>query len=363
MKYTLFALVALFMVACGNQTTYVPVQSAPSNQVVNHVGADYEEFYDGSEDFPHTVLRFLKTAPNGMALQQMLNTQGNHNLDLDQDGYIDMCRVIERDRSGLYSYKKVFIIQAYNYNSWQDVVRIDLSNRTGMMVLELSGNSDIYGEGYYLHPTFAQPLRNYAFFVWSYSPRLYVSSWDLRYSPSTYRYSTVSRSVYRTRTKSVTRVKTTRSSAPKLKRSGKYTMKSNPKVKQNTAKRLSSKTSSTKASSQKVSQVNQNRKHGYKETKNENKVGGAFGKKPTQNKATPSKKPLDTKKAPAKKPTNTKKYPTSKPLNTKKAPPSKNNRPKASRGSNSRGKSSATKSNSRSSSSKSKTKSSRKRNK
>lgn len=147
------------------------------------------------------ALELFKRSSSLEEFERLLNSADSkvNNLDLNDDGYVDYIRVIDRQAGNVHA----FILQAAisEYES-QDVAVIELEKLdNGKAVLQITGDEDIYGVETIIEPT--QEVRTYAgattsrevVNVWTwptvryvYSPSyvVWVSPWRWTYRPHWY---------------------------------------------------------------------------------------------------------------------------------------------------------------------------------
>ncbi len=104
------------------------------------------------------------------------------NLDLNEDGYVDYLRVVESTEQGVH----LILIQAILAKDvYQDVATIDVEKRGNDVVVQVVGNSYIYGPNYIIEPVYVRRPVIYTYF-WGPSYVRWVSPYYYGYYPVYY---------------------------------------------------------------------------------------------------------------------------------------------------------------------------------
>ncbi len=104
------------------------------------------------------------------------------NLDLNEDGYVDYLRVVESAEDGLH----LILVQAVLAKDiYQDVATIDVEKRGNDVVVQVVGNSYIYGSNYIIEPVYVRRPVIYTYF-WGPSYVRWVSPYYYGYYPVYY---------------------------------------------------------------------------------------------------------------------------------------------------------------------------------
>lgn len=202
-KLLTLLIIAFAAISCGREERVIVHEPKP-------MSAPEPPRISGVDTFPELVAAYLKTSKSGDELQKKLNTEGAHNLDINEDGFTDTLRVVEHQSEGMFKTERSFVIQScvsYEPATWQDVLTIDLSQSSNNM--QITGNPLFYGNNYYFVPSYSVPYSTLAFVAWCYSPRpVFVTNFDVYSYRSRYR--VVPRSQFRTRTATVRTVRYTK---------------------------------------------------------------------------------------------------------------------------------------------------------
>lgn len=104
------------------------------------------------------------------------------NLDLNEDGFVDYLRVVESTEDGLH----LILIQAVLAKDiYQDVATIDVEKRGSEVVVQIVGNSYIYGTNYIIEPVYVRRPVIFTHF-WGPSYVRWVSPYYYGYYPVYY---------------------------------------------------------------------------------------------------------------------------------------------------------------------------------
>ena len=99
------------------------------------------------------ALELFKKASSPEEFERLLNSADSkvNNLDLNEDGYVDYIKVIDRNEGNVHA----FILQAIvSEREYQDVAVIELEKLAdGKAVLQITGDADIYGMETIIEPT------------------------------------------------------------------------------------------------------------------------------------------------------------------------------------------------------------------
>ena len=132
----------------------------------------------------HAVAALVKQAQNGEHLEQLLNTSGVNNLDLDGDGIVDYMNVTEY---GDGDFRGFSLSITLNDQSVQQIAEIQFQRGLNGISLQIHGNPQIYGHNYYVRSAQPLTLGQVAFLHWIYSPRVvFVSPYSRHYLPPAY---------------------------------------------------------------------------------------------------------------------------------------------------------------------------------
>jgi hypothetical protein len=155
--------------------TYRPKQNQDVSVVANNVG-------DGLDLSQLPAL--AKQAKNGEDLEQILNSSGVNNLDLNKDGNIDYLNV-EEFRDGD---KRGFVLYTNENNERSDVAQIMLSQGAQQAEVAVEGNPNYYPPNTVYRSRF--PVGEILLTAWLFSltrPRFYHSPYYFGYYPGYYR--------------------------------------------------------------------------------------------------------------------------------------------------------------------------------
>ena len=95
------------------------------------------------------------------------------NLDLNEDGYVDYLRVLEKKKGNAHS---ITIQAVVGKDLFQDVAFIDVEkDRSGKTRVQVVGDVYMYGSNYIIEPVY---VRQPVIFTWFWAPR-----WTVWYSP------------------------------------------------------------------------------------------------------------------------------------------------------------------------------------
>lgn len=144
----------------------------------------------------------VKQAKDGQELEEILNTSGVNNIDLNQDGKIDYLNVEEIRENGAQG----FILFTNENNERVDVARIDITKTQSTADVAVSGNPQYYGNQQVVYRD-SFPLGQILLAAWLFDlarPRYYHPPYYYGSYPKYYRsYRPVlSRSLYRSKVSS-----------------------------------------------------------------------------------------------------------------------------------------------------------------
>ncbi|NNC83961.1 MAG: hypothetical protein HKN79_10320 [Flavobacteriales bacterium] len=114
--------------------------------------------------------------------QQLNDPESRYsNLDLNQDGYVDYLRVLEKKKGNVHS---ITIQAVIGKDSYQDVAYIDVEkDKSGDTRVQIVGDVYMYGPDYIIEPVYVRPP---VIYTWFWGPRWSVwhSPWYWGYYPS-----------------------------------------------------------------------------------------------------------------------------------------------------------------------------------
>jgi hypothetical protein len=106
------------------------------------------------------------------------------NLDLNNDGEVDYLRVIENMDNNVH----MIVIQAVlSRDIYQDIASIYVEKRNRRTVVQVVGDSYLYGPNYVIEPVFVYTPPIFSF-MWSYNYRCWYSPYTYGYYPRHFRY-------------------------------------------------------------------------------------------------------------------------------------------------------------------------------
>jgi hypothetical protein len=146
------------------------------------------------------VSELFAETKNLEAFEKALNDpdEGLNNLDLDGNGKVDYIRLVEEVAGDAH----LIILQAaIGKDEFQDVATIEVEKNGDDYKMQVHGNTIIYGENYYYHPTHVY-VRTWPIIGWIYRPvyRPYHSRYYFGFYPQWWRpFHPVHHTVYRNR--------------------------------------------------------------------------------------------------------------------------------------------------------------------
>ncbi len=150
----------------------------------------------------HAVMGLVKQARDGEHFENLLNTSGINNMDLDGDETVDYINVTEY---GDGDFRGFSLSTTLHDNSVQQIAEIHFQRTLSGVIIQLHGNAQIYGPNYYIRSAQPMTLSQAMFLHWMFSPRVvYASAYNRHHLPPSYAViRVVPVTTYRTVTKTV----------------------------------------------------------------------------------------------------------------------------------------------------------------
>jgi hypothetical protein len=129
------------------------------------------------------VSELFKESENLEAFEKSLNDPelGINNLDLDENGEVDFIRVVEETDGDS---RMVILQDCLGEDEFQDVATIEIEKSDEDYNMQVQGNDELYGEGYYVEPVHVH-IHAWPIVTWLYrsTHRPYWSAYYFGYYP------------------------------------------------------------------------------------------------------------------------------------------------------------------------------------
>lgn len=169
----------IFGIAFMCMTMSVLVSCDPST-TSSHTAADGLSLHAVATLVPTLV----RQARDGEHFEQLLNTSGINNLDLDADGNRDYINIKEYGDSDFRGFS---LSTTLHEGSVQQIAEIQFQRTLSGITFQIHGNPQIYGNNYYIRS--AQPITTgqAVFVAWLFTPRIvFMSPYNRLYLPPAY---------------------------------------------------------------------------------------------------------------------------------------------------------------------------------
>ena len=133
----------------------------------------------------HAVATLVRQAHNGEHFEELLNSSGINNLDLDYDGHKDIINVQEY---GDGAFRGFSLSTMLGDQSIQQIAEIQFHQHPSGITFQIHGNPQIYGPDYYIRSAQPMSIGQAALLAWMFIPNrvVYVSPYNRFYLPPLY---------------------------------------------------------------------------------------------------------------------------------------------------------------------------------